>query len=41
MTSDFEEKSDKVTKYDTDVIVDNSVEIGDFYDFCHFFAKSA
>lgn len=37
MTSYFEEKSREVMINDISVIVDNSVEIGDFFVFTHFF----
>ena len=37
MTSYFVEKSKWVAFDDTSVIVDNSVEIGDFFVFTHFF----
>lgn len=40
MTSNFEENSGKVILYDTNVIVDNYVEIGDFFVFCQFFVKN-
>ncbi len=39
MTSYFEEKDMRVIKYDTRVIVDNYVEIGDFFPFFTFFVK--
>lgn len=39
MTSSFREKSRRVKINDENVIVDNSVEIGDFSIFTLFFAK--
>lgn len=40
MTSNFEEKRTQVIIYDISVIVDNYVEIGDFFVFCPFFVKT-
>ena len=37
MTPLSEKKDVQVIKYDISVIVDNSVEIGDFFVFTHFF----
>lgn len=39
MTSYFVEKDKRVILYDTYVIVDNYVEIGDFFPFFTFFVK--